>query len=95
MSDGQELVGRSPAWLKLTETLSAVAPTPLPVTLHGETGTGKEVAARWLHEQSGRRGPFIPVDCAAMSPTLVESELFGHERGAFTGADRRLSLIHI
>ncbi|TNE85650.1 MAG: sigma-54-dependent Fis family transcriptional regulator [Deltaproteobacteria bacterium] len=84
-----EFIGESPSVRTLRERLKAVATTPLPVLLIGETGTGKEVAARVLHDQSGRTGAFVPVDCAAISPTLVESELFGHERGAFTGADRR------
>ncbi len=69
--------------------LLRVAPTPLPVLLVGETGTGKEVAARALHDLSGRAGPFVPVDCGSLSQSLVESELFGHERGAFTGANHR------
>jgi DNA-binding NtrC family response regulator len=84
------LYGESPAMVQLRERLAQVAPTPLPVLLHGETGTGKEVAARWVHLHSARaNGPFVAVDCAAISPTLVESELFGHERGAFTGANQR------
>jgi DNA-binding NtrC family response regulator len=84
-----QFIGESPSVRTLRERLRAVAGTPLPVLLIGETGTGKEVAARLLHEQSGRRGAFVPVDCAAISASLIESELFGHERGAFTGADRR------
>ncbi|MCO4746854.1 MAG: sigma-54-dependent Fis family transcriptional regulator [Proteobacteria bacterium] len=84
-----QFLGESPAVRVLRDRLVAVAQTPLPVLLIGETGTGKEVAAQVLHEASGRAGAFVPVDCAAISPTLVESELFGHERGAFTGADRR------
>jgi DNA-binding NtrC family response regulator len=68
--------------------LRKVAPTDLPVILQGETGTGKEVAARALHAWSGRSGPLVTVNCAALPETLAEAELFGHRRGAFTGADR-------
>lgn len=84
-----QFIGESPSVRTLRERLRAVATTPLPVLLIGETGTGKEVAARVIHDASGRTGAFVPVDCAAISASLVESELFGHERGAFTGADRR------
>jgi DNA-binding NtrC family response regulator len=91
----RKLVGQSPGMLALRKRLGQVAGTPLPVLIQGETGTGKEVVARTLHELSGRHGPFIPVDCAALSSSLVESELFGHERGAFTGANtRREGLVH-
>jgi transcriptional regulator with PAS, ATPase and Fis domain len=75
---------------RLDETLRAVAPKEVTVTLIGESGTGKEVLARRVHELSERRrGPFIPINCAAIPETLFESELFGHERGAFTGANDR------
>ncbi len=78
--------------LALKRRIDQVAGTPLPILLIGETGTGKEVAARYIHHMSPRaQGPFIPVDCAAISPQLVEAELFGHERGAFTGAHQRRS----
>jgi DNA-binding NtrC family response regulator len=67
-------------------TLSRVARSPLPVMISGETGTGKEVVARAVHQQSGRRGRFVPVNCGALVDTLAQSEFFGHRRGAFSGA---------
>jgi transcriptional regulator with GAF, ATPase, and Fis domain len=85
-----DLVGASPAILDLRGQLEAVAATDATLLLTGETGTGKGLAARVVHGLSPRAaGPFVHVDCAALSPTLVESELFGHERGAFTGAETR------
>ncbi|MEQ1505154.1 MAG: sigma-54 dependent transcriptional regulator [Myxococcota bacterium] len=83
------LLGSSPPIELLRRRIGQVARTPLPVLITGETGTGKEAVARTLHELSGRTGPFVPVDCAALSTQLVETELFGHERGAFTGANQR------
>jgi len=80
----------APAMASVVEALRKVAPTGATVLLVGESGTGKEVAARTLHEQSERRdGPFVAVNCAALSAQLLESELFGHEKGAFTGAHAR------
>jgi DNA-binding NtrC family response regulator len=85
----QEMIGQSPAMRALREQIARVAPTDATTLILGETGTGKELVARAIHNSSRRaRKPFVPVNCAALSETLLESELFGHERGAFTGADR-------
>jgi DNA-binding NtrC family response regulator len=82
-----ELVGESLAMRELFAVLERVAPSDTTVLFQGETGTGKELAARSIHEASGRRkGPFVAVDCGALPEGLVESELFGHVKGAFTGA---------
>jgi transcriptional regulator with GAF, ATPase, and Fis domain len=82
-----EIVGRSEPLASVLRDLDKVAPTDTTVLLLGETGTGKDLLARALHARSGRRdGPLIRVNCAAIVPGLIESELFGHERGAFTGA---------
>jgi len=82
-----ELVGRAPAFTRMMEQVARVAPTDTAVLLLGETGTGKEMVARAIHEASLRsQAPFVPVDCSGLAETLVESELFGHEKGAFTGA---------
>jgi DNA-binding NtrC family response regulator len=88
------MIGKSPAMRATQANIRKFAPVDLPVLITGETGTGKELAARALHELSPRRGkPFIAVNCGALPPNLVQSELFGHERGAFTGASaRRLGL---
>ncbi len=83
------LLGRSPAMARLREELRLLGPSRLPVLVVGETGTGKDLVARRLHEESGRAGPFVAVNVAAIPSTLFESTLFGHEKGAFTGADRR------
>jgi DNA-binding NtrC family response regulator len=80
------LVGASEAMRRVRELLLQVAATPVDVLIVGETGTGKERVARALHDFSGRRGPFVAINCAALPEALMESELFGHERGAFTGA---------
>jgi DNA-binding NtrC family response regulator len=80
------LCGDSAAMKGLRELIVRIAPTPVDVLVCGETGTGKELVARALHEHSGRRGALVPINCAAVPDTLIESELFGHESGAFTGA---------
>lgn len=84
------LVGRSPAFVGMLEKVMRVAPSNATVLLLGETGTGKELVARAIHEASRRDdGPFVAVDCAGMTESLFESELFGYEKGAFTGAQFR------
>ncbi|GAA3763934.1 sigma-54-dependent transcriptional regulator [Terriglobus aquaticus] len=83
----EQLVGKSPAWIEAFKRVGQVAQTDLTILLEGETGTGKEVVAKVIHRNSPRvKGPFVAVNCAAIPEELVESELFGHERGAFTGA---------
>jgi len=83
----RRMVGRSPLFLELVEALTSAARSAGPVLLGGETGTGKELAARFIHQSSERaRRPFLCLDCAAVPATLFESEVFGHERGAFTGS---------
>lgn len=82
-----EIIGQSPAILEVLRQIDAVAPTDSTALITGETGTGKELVARAIHERSFRRDhSFIKVDCAAIPPALIESEFFGHEKGAFTGA---------
>jgi formate hydrogenlyase transcriptional activator len=84
---GEEIIGASPALKEVLRQVEVVAPTDATVLLHGETGTGKERFARAVHQLSARRDrPLITVNCAALPAGLLESELFGHERGAFTGA---------
>ncbi|MFA5082541.1 MAG: sigma 54-interacting transcriptional regulator [Hydrogenophilaceae bacterium] len=84
------MVGRSPAFNHMLELIHRVASRVTPVLLLGESGTGKELAAQTLHKLSPRAGkPFVPVDCSGMTESLFESELFGHEKGAFTGASQR------
>ncbi|MEW6428566.1 MAG: sigma-54 dependent transcriptional regulator [Thermodesulfobacteriota bacterium] len=88
--DATGIIGASLPMRTLLETMAYVAPSEATVLISGESGTGKELIAAALHRNSKRAGgPFVPVNCAALVETLLESELFGHERGAFTGADRR------
>jgi len=84
------ILGSSAPMQKLYDALGRVAPTSATVLLMGESGTGKELAAQTLHDLSRRKkSPFLPLNCGAVSPQLIESELFGHEKGSFTGADRQ------
>ncbi|MBT7087116.1 MAG: sigma-54-dependent Fis family transcriptional regulator [Desulfobacterales bacterium] len=88
--DKGNIIGQSPAMTRFMETVNLVAPSEATILLTGESGTGKELIAGALHFNSSRReGPFIKINCAAITETLLESELFGHEKGAFTGADKR------
>ncbi len=83
----QGIIGNDPAVRQLAELIERVAPSSAAVAIFGESGTGKELVARAVHQRSTRaEGPFVPVNCAAISKELIESELFGHEKGAFTGA---------
>ena len=97
--DGSDLLGRSPAMEKLRQLIRQVARTQATVLIQGESGTGKELVARALHKESPRAGaPLIKVNCAAIPENLIESEFFGHEKGAFTGAlnkrEGRFELAH-
>jgi DNA-binding NtrC family response regulator len=84
-----EMIGSSPGMVEIYKTVSRVAPTDATVVIEGETGTGKELVARMIHRFSKRSAhPFVPVDCASIPAALIESELFGAMKGAFTGADR-------
>ena len=88
--DMQNIIGRSPAMANLLETVAHVAPSEATVMITGASGTGKELIAGAIHFNSPRKdGPFVKINCAAITETLLESELFGHEKGSFTGADRR------
>jgi len=84
----EQIVHLSDKMKRILQTVKAVAKADSPVLICGETGTGKELIARAVHSESGRKGPFLAINCSAISPGLLESELFGHTRGAFTGADR-------
>ncbi len=89
LGEGDTALSRSPAMLEQIERTRRAAGTDATVMLLGESGTGKEVMARFIHNNSTRRdGPFVPVECSAMPGTLIESELFGYEKGAFTGAEK-------
>ena len=86
----ESLVGRHPEMVKIYQLITQIADTPTTVLITGESGTGKELVARAIHTRSDRRGqPFVAVNVAAIPDTLIESELFGHEKGAFTGAHAR------
>lgn len=88
--DRQNIIGRSPAMASLLETVAQVAPSEATVLITGDSGTGKEMIAGAIHFNSPRKeGPFVKINCAAITETLLESELFGHEKGAFTGAHKK------
>ena len=90
VSKGYEMIGESPEILEVKETIEKVAPTEARVLINGENGTGKELVARWLHEKSERsKSPIVEVNCAAIPSELIESELFGHEKGSFTSAHKQ------
>jgi two-component system, NtrC family, response regulator AtoC len=82
------MVGRSPAMQRVFERVKRIGSSAAPVLITGESGTGKELVARAIHDLSARRGAFVAVNCGAIAPTLMESQLFGHEKGSFTGAIR-------
>ncbi len=86
---GSALLGSSPKMISAIKTLSKIAPMPVSTLLSGESGTGKELFAKTIHDLSNRSGKFIAINCASIPKDLLESELFGHEKGAFTGAHRR------
>ena len=80
-------IGDSQSFKRVREQIEQVGPTDLNILIRGESGTGKDIVARMIHQISDRsRWPFVKVNCVALAPDLLESELFGHERGAFTGA---------
>jgi two-component system C4-dicarboxylate transport response regulator DctD len=83
------LIGQNPAIQTIRHLISTLAPTGVDILINGETGSGKEVVARAIHDASGRRGPFVAINCGALPESVFESELFGHEAGAFTGAGKR------
>ena len=83
------LIGQAPGMVEARRRIAALAPTQVDLLVHGETGTGKELVARAIHEASGRSGPFVAINCGALPENIFESEMFGHEAGAFTGATKR------
>ena len=90
VSKTRDIIGDSPVMAKVKETIERVAPTDARVLVTGSNGTGKELVARWIHEKSPRQeGPLVEVNCAAIPSELIESELFGHEKGSFTGAHKQ------
>ncbi|MBS1160119.1 MAG: Helix-turn-helix, Fis-type [Proteobacteria bacterium] len=90
LGDGiSNIVGQSAAMQNVRRLVATLAATGVDILINGETGSGKEVVARAIHEASGRRGPFVAINCGALPETVFESELFGHEAGAFTGAGKR------
>lgn len=86
---GHRLIGTSAVMARLRDTIRQLAPLPTDILLLGETGTGKDMIARTIHDQSGRSGPFVALNCGGIPEALFESEIFGHEAGAFSGATRR------
>ena len=89
MSGITRIIGQSPAIQHIRQLVTTLAPTGVDILINGETGSGKEVVARAIHEASHRRGAFVAINCGALPETVFESELFGHEVGAFTGAGKR------
>lgn len=87
--DYSEIIGESSQMFEVMQQIENFAPTPMRVLISGETGTGKELVARALHKNSGRAGKMVSFNCAAVPASLIENELFGHEQGAFTGADTK------
>lgn len=96
-SETQSIITKSPIMFEILETIKKVAVSDLPVLICGESGVGKELVAKAIHDVSNRvEGPFIPINCGAIPETMLESEIFGHEKGAFTGAyTRKLGLLEI
>lgn len=89
LPDLPALIGQSPAIERVRTLIASLGPTSVDILINGQTGTGKEVVARQLHAASGRKGPFVAINCGALPETVFESEMFGHEAGAFTSAQKR------